>query len=628
MSTGSIVGEALSTLSVGSSIANQLANIYGYDTKTDTSRIFTLGGTGKRGTGLISGQYNDPEEMKSTNTYKKLNSFGKTSTIIGNVLGDISGGGAALAPMIKDGSTTNPKKKKKDAFGNVLEDSPNADPAKGYQMGSGLVSGTDINPADNNFVATFGDNSAGPGGDSGLRKGGKNEEGAVPVEAEGGEHKIHYDEGYNIINDGLINGKSHEHGGKKIVLKPNEAVLNKGQYAMLQNGIPLKSILDGLKNVNKTGMAAEGTVNDAGWWDDVMKGDKETVDVVDPQKNPAWGNFLREAWNNTPFPALIASPVRSFQDFFWKDPKKVDFQLDTPFPKKGETTTMKSNNFKITKSNPGLGNDVDRMIANKHARDFFSGKTKTIFPIDPSDRAKFESDKLTDVTRMKSPDVMMKGDHSLTHEQLSGLIAHTQDNLYRPIDKTDTTDPNKSKWLNADNLALLANTAANLGSLFQPDPKKVTMVASTISEPTFVTPHQLSPESYLKESGKQTARALIMAREAGAKEAIPSILNAGNEQVGKIGETVAGENVKENVAAQSQNAQASNQIKQTNAGLLTDASKTNAGLNLEYQDRLAAVRDQRNKAVGNLIMGGSDWYEKKRKRQIEDAMLARIMSQT
>jgi len=95
-----------------------------------------------------------------------------------------------------------------------------------------------------------------------LKQGGKNPKQATPVEAEGGEVEVTWDDGYNITNTKPIVGPSHAEGGVDVKLPKNHAILNKEQQGRLKGGEGLKSILDSLPNVNNAEKAQAGVEDD------------------------------------------------------------------------------------------------------------------------------------------------------------------------------------------------------------------------------------------------------------------------------------------------------------------------------------------------------------------------------
>lgn len=608
---------------MGSNIANYFTETTGKK-RVGPKFTYSLGGTSRQG-GLISGSYTNPVKTLLEASHDELNGFGSASNDVAGVLGMVGAGlqgvkGGAAGPTKSDSGTfplnnfkDNPAASQWNLPGSSNEKAVN-DMLKGVQPETMKVDPAQMSPIitpsdpaaagliDGVAIDLTTPTMAGPGA-PGLRKGGKNKIGSVEVEAEGGERKIKYDEKFNAISDDPIIGRSHEQGGKDIVLEPNTAVLNKEQYAMYKSGTPLKVILDGLKNVHEEQKAKDGMIN--------QSSDPEPFILFDTRRAGKWAV-------NADIKNKFAGNKKAYYD---------------DLRKRYNIVTTKKTNIPILKDPISLpefkrtvepGSDVEGMIANKHARDFFSGRTSTIFPVDPPafnvpKEATFEDNQtglISSTSGTRPFDLQRIGNNTPDKDAPTPLI----------VDPIDTTGPEKKNLFDSNNMTLAANTLANLAAAFQEKPHLQEVAAPIISEPTFVTPHNQSPDAYLKETSKQSGAYLRMLRESGRTEMIPSVANAMNEQVGKITEAVAEENVKGEVQAQSQNAAASNQIKQTNAGLISDSMKTNAALRTDYENKRQAVNNERVKGMANVIQGFGNWDKAKKDDEIKKQMMARIMA--
>ena len=252
--------------------ADSTLNRYGYKTQPAKYK-YNMVGTGKNKAGGVSGEYTDlqkaiqaPEQKVKSKDFKLLNTL-DTVVSIGSAL--VSGSAGSIKDQLNKPKPDDKSTPSDSLMGNNL----NTDPSLG-NVGEQMGSDKSLNmagvspiqpkstftplavnapqkvdnpfPMDNSLLSDLSPKTPKEAdfGDNVMKSGGKNPKQATPVEAEGGEIEVTWDDNYNITNTKPIVGPSHASGGVDLKLPKNHAILNKEQQGRLQKGESLKSILE------------------------------------------------------------------------------------------------------------------------------------------------------------------------------------------------------------------------------------------------------------------------------------------------------------------------------------------------------------------------------------------------
>ena len=647
------------TANVGSS---WLLNKYGYKQQPGKSSYSLIGNSRTRA-GSTTGAYTDLSKFTSEpSKYVKSKDWGLLNTM--NTISDIgvaltSGSASALEQGLNtDKTKTTPKTAPEPQslmsdntlpFQQKVDDqkiatvTPNASLADvGKQMSTNMVSTPDSqNPSQfDSLIMGTGKTSITPfikdntptqkpttfdsllGGNTAMNNnlfdtkpqmdtGGKNKKSAVPVEAEGGEMKIQFDDNYNIISKTPIVGASHEKGGVDVKLPKNHAILNSEQIKRLNSGEPLKSILSSLPDVNGATKAWDGTDNDP------------KKKKYDPNDLSSWGAGA----------SLLNTDTTTDEPYNWKQYK---FASRTTFPT--PTPPVVTTQDKLTEemnrwgygTRPTTGQQLpnpwdeisleNTISGNKPTTPGSAGFAETTIPKDQTGK------NLIDTGLDMSPislEGMTEGQKRSALNNIPGQKPSLMDTGFKP---PDNTDPNTPKFGYPEKKAL-GDVFSNLLALTQPRPKGVTIPITNVGSPSFVTPRFLNPKATLNEVGKQINTGIKTLQQAGKADAIPSLISAGIESTSKIGESFAQINSQADTVAMGENAKASNQFSLTQSGINADVSSRNAMLELERLKAEGLQDTERYRALSNLMYGPADLQRLQDDEKMRSAVRARLLTQ-
>jgi hypothetical protein len=411
----------------------------------------------------------------------------------------------------------------------------------------------------------FGDNTTDNDifGQSTLFTGGKNKKGAVPVEAEGGEVEVAFDDKHNVLSMKPLKGPSHSSGGIDMKLPKNHAILNKEQQGRMKGGESLKSILARLPNVNGE-KAQEGKKNDY----------------------PPWWQFMSTN------PDVIGSP--NLYTILNPDQKGTQQSIDIP----GAPTPT-------GKNDPNYLPNPNDYLADQ-------SMLKGLKPTAPKSAGFEDPNAVKGDWKKDFPgDVLGEGSEPISSWDMEAWTPKQKDAYLGSMPETDLsgktpsgspggTPPGEKKFGEPEQRAI-ANTAANLISVFQPRAQGVHINPSHVGSPATVTPHYLNPKSTLDEVGKQVRTGIMSLIQTGRSDAIPSLISAGMEATNKVGEQYAGVNSQMESKAQEENARSSNEFSLAQSSLDQDTMTKNATLEMKTLEQRGLQDSERYKALQSLM---------------------------
>ena len=463
-----------------------------------------------------------------------------------------------------------------------------------------------------------------------LKNGGKNKSGSAPVEAEGGEIVVEFDNNHKIISKKPLVGPSHAQGGIDLKLPKNHAILNKDQQGRLNSGETLKSILDSIPNVNGVGKAVNGA-------DNPPDGDEFF--------NPHTGlvNFsalFGTSSNAHPNTERMKQLVKEGKNPFTGAPTSKSPVNEVPIEKgvRGDLGTGTSDTGGDFKSNIGLGKLKTSGIGlGKYENPAFdlSGKTKGLgtFPNWKYDEnvAGFAPKTPPQATFEDTPDMALSGWDDIAKS--GGLFPQKEDpqtmdpeSLMNPPDLSKTTETGSKFKFGYAEKKMLGDVAANLLTILQPKPQQVRVPNTPAGTPTMVTPRYQNPKATLDEVGRQINAGVEKLTQTGRTDMIPSLIASGIEATNKVGEQYAGINAEMETKAQSENARTSNQFSLTQSAMDADVATKNATLELERLKTAGLQDTERYKALVNLIYGPVEYDDLKQKQRMKDAVYSKLMA--
>ena len=438
-----------------------------------------------------------------------------------------------------------------------------------------------------------------------LESGGKNKGKAVPIEAEGGEYQVSWDDDYQINDIHPISGPSHSKGGVDLKLGKNKAILNKEQYAALQAGTPLKDILSSLPNVNNVTTAQKGVKRKPDPIDKVFDWIGNASD-----KSSEWLLKSASGEPDSPKPIMVG-PNQSYDS---KTGRKTS--LIQPHQFDYEAASKKGiEELKYAAAHP-YEQPEDTQVDNS-----------PINPVPESERPAFGNyeDYKSTMFGEGYPDAPLP-------EKGFGLIDayNSWQSGTGGSSSTKTPPPEKPprwQWGASENAAV-ANAGANLITMLQPRPKPVRVGIAPTPEPVMVTPRAVNPKSTFNEINKQLVTEMDRLTQTGHPEQIPALVASSLDATNKVGEQFAQINQQGENQAFAANAASSNQLNAQGQQVAQDAIKQNAILELERLKVEGSQDTERMKALQNLIYGPVAYDREKYNRAMQDATLAAIRSKT
>ena len=411
-----------------------------------------------------------------------------------------------------------------------------------------------------------------------LQGGGKNQKGAVPVEAEGGEVDVHFNNNYDIIDIKPIVGASHEKGGVDVKLPKDHAILNKEQIGRLKGGESLKSIISSLPDVKNIGKARPGAVSDnpdddvPTWkkWQSILGGQVMTAPPAEPQKTIDVG-YAPDDKRNTGYQVLPYPPNEEYEQSLLSGTKPKEATWDDFITPKDQTG----------KNVVETGLDMS--------------------PIDLNDK--------WSLGRQNAALANMPGD---------------KPSLVNTGFKLPDDTPPKWKFGYPEEKAI-GDVFANMLALFQPKPQGVTIPSTHVGTPAMVTPRFMNPKATLAEVGKQINTGVKVLTQSGRSDMVPSLIASGISAANDVGEKFAQINSQADTAALAENAKSSNQFSLTQSGIDSDNASRNAMLELERLKISGAQDTERYRALSNLMYGISDYDKMKQDQQLRDAVRQKLM---
>ena len=653
--------------------ADSMLNRYGYQTQPGKAS-YHMGGTGRNKAGGVSGAYTDlqkfleePEQKVKSKDFGLLNTL-NTVVSMGSAL--VSGS----AGSIKD-ALNKPKPDAKPApSDSLMGNNLNTDPSLGNvgeQMGSGKslnMAGVspiqskptftpsavnapqkvaNVFPVSKDNSSLFGDNmkdtkptlhgetdefSLLGDGTAQLKQGGKNPKQATPVEAEGGEVEVTWDDSYNITNTKPIVGPSHSEGGVDLKLPKNHAILNKEQQGRLSKGESLKSILDSLPNVNNAGKAQTGIENDDPYNVTPRMNWLKKNKIGDPYETfgqPGVDSSGYHDWLNKNYPhASLTSPDWNYVNRQFMATKKADSLMNDkwlkgfqtgrqPIPARtmgGEIGIPLTEPIKMPTQNPQVSPQPTPDTP-PESPSLLNTPNLSFMPPKPSEISMPGSGMLQSKTTNIVPG---------STEPMSLAGVEKQNDEYPQTD--GTKNGNKFKFGYPEEKAL-TDVAQNLVSLFQPRAQGVKVNAVSVGSPTLTTPRPVNNQNALNEVSKNINAGISRLTQTGRSDMIPSLISAGLESVNKIGEGTAQVNAQLESQSQGENARSSNQFSLAQASLDSDTIKENARLELEHLRVLGQQDTERAKSLQAILAEPAAYDREKQNQKIRDLAYARLQTE-
>ena len=424
-----------------------------------------------------------------------------------------------------------------------------------------------------------------------LAGGGKNQKNATPVEAEGGEIEVAFDDNYGIVSKKAITGPSHAAGGVDMKLPKNHAILNKEQQGRLAKGESLKSILDSVPNVHEAEKAQNGAtdppkkfnlLDPKSWsaetettksWDEVAKGINIYPSVGETPKDAVSGTG---EMGKMPYHTYVAPQIKGNVPNTGTTPPEPTVAVTSP-PEMSLTGTSTDRG------------DVSKMLFSmpKKSATLSPGGTEITYP-------------------------MKDQEEKVENKPFQSLI-------------NETPQKEGFKWGYAENKSL-SDLASNLMTIFQPRAQGVNVQGTRAGTPTMVTARYQNPKTTLDEVGRQVKAGVEKLTQTGRSDMIPSLMSGAMEATNKVGEQYAGMNQQAESAAQAENAKSSNQFSLTQAGMDAETAKEQAYMELQTLQQRGLQDTERYKALMNLINAYPAYDKLKQDDQMRRAVYARTMT--
>ena len=439
-----------------------------------------------------------------------------------------------------------------------------------------------------------------------MASGGKNKSSAVPVEAEGGEVKVKFDDNYNILSQEPIIGASHAEGGVDTKLPKNHAILNKAQLARLNSGESLKSIIESLPDVKNVEKAQNSAVNHKDP-KDLLFGYTPPDNTTTPQTTPPdW-----KLWENISNAYVSPIPYQNMGD----DESSVD-RLSKEMQRWGYGhKPNESQGLPSAQDQTDLEQSLinNKFVPNAKNPDF----SVTQKPEEPKGETIPTGLDMSPI----SLEPMKEWEKNAALNNMPGGKPSLVDSGFKPTDKT--IPPPKFGYPEEK---AIGDAFANILALTQPKPTGVTVQPTHVGTPSMVTPRFMNPKATLESVGKQINAGVRSLVQTGRSDMIPSLISVGVQSANEVGEKFATANLQAETQALATNAGESNRFSLTQSGIDSDNAKTNAMLELKRLEVEGAQNSERYRALSNLVYGVSDYQKSKMDQQMRDAVRARILT--